>query len=114
MGFTWLTDRDQKDSLLRELEEFLHAKEKKDQQEMEEEFGDLLFSLVEYGRRNRIKANAALQRSICKFLDRFYKMISLAKDKGLEFEKLSQKEKDKLWDEVKQREQDLKSQNGCP
>ena len=104
MGFTWLTDEDQKQSVLKELEEFLMAKKTNDYEKIEEEFGDLLFSLVEYGRRNKIKANGALQKSINKFLDRFNKMISLAKDRGLEFEKLSQEEKDKLWEEVKERE----------
>jgi len=103
MGFTWLTDEGQKQSVLKELEEFLMAKKTNDYEKIEEEFGDLLFSLVEYGRRNKIKANRALQKAINKFLDRFNKMISLAKDRGLEFEKLSQEEKDKLWEEVKKK-----------
>ncbi len=102
MGFTWVSNREQKKSLLKEIEEFIEARDVlKDPNKMEEEFGDLLFSLVEYGRRHKIKANSALQKSINKFLMRFYKMLHLCHEKGLCFERLSQEEKDKLWEEVK-------------
>ncbi len=98
--FTWDTDKDQEKSVLQEIKEWIEAKSK-DQTKMEEEFGDILFSLVEYGRRHKIKANAALQKSINKFLNRYYKMKELAQNKGLCFKKLNQREKDLLWEEVK-------------
>lgn len=100
LGFTWDTNIQQEDALKKELEEFLEAKNKS-QEDMEEEFGDFLFSLIEYGRRNNIKANSALQKAINKFLLRFNKMLEIAKKKNVDFSSLTQNEKDRLWDEAK-------------
>ncbi len=100
LGFTWNNNLEQEEALKKELQEFLEAK-RNSNQDMEEEFGDLLFSLVEYGRRHNIKANSALQRSINKFLTRFNKMLEIAKEKNIDFYSLPQEEKDKLWELAK-------------
>jgi len=103
MGFTWETNKDQEEAIFKELQEWIDAKHM-ELSKKEEEFGDFLFSLVEYGRRHGIKANAALQKAINKFLTRFYAMLKMAKERGLCFEKLTQREKDELWEEVKKSE----------
>jgi nucleoside triphosphate diphosphatase len=68
---------------------------------MEEEFGDALFTLVELGRRQGIKSNAALDRANLKFLARFERMEALALERGLDLPELPLADKNRLWDEVK-------------
>jgi len=101
MGFTWKDNVEQEKALCREWEEWVQVREKGDYERREEEFGDVLFSLVEHGRRYGIKANSALHGAICKFLSRFSAMLKLARSRGLVWEDMSQEEKDRLWEEVK-------------
>ena len=56
---------------------------------------------MEYGRRRGIKANSALAVANAKFLRRFEAMEELARQRGLELDKLSLTEMDRLWDEIK-------------
>ncbi len=100
-GFTWATDADQEAKLAEEWNELQAALASDDAAAKEEEFGDYLFSLVEYGRRRGIKANSALAVANAKFLRRFEAMEKLARERGLELDKLSLEEMDKLWDEIK-------------
>lgn len=100
-GFTWATDADQERKLAEEWNEWQGALAGQDQAAQEEEFGDYLFSLVEYGRRRGIKANSALARANIKFLERFTAMEKLAATRGLEPDKLSLPQMDALWDEIK-------------
>jgi ATP diphosphatase len=101
VGFTWPTDIDQEAKVAEEWNELQAALTGDNASAREEEFGDYLFSLVEYGRRRGIKANAALARANAKFLDRFEKMEKLARERGLELDRLSLAEMDALWDEIK-------------
>jgi len=100
-GFTWATDRDQEAKLAEEWEELQVALAGDDAAAKEEEFGDYLFSLVEYGRRRGIKANSALAVANAKFLHRFEAMEKRARERGIELDKLSLEEMDNLWDEIK-------------
>lgn len=100
-GFTWATDADQELELAEEWEELQTALAGQDKAAREEEFGDYLFSLVEYGRRRGIKANSALALANTKFLERFTAMEKLAATRALELDKLSLAEMDALWDEIK-------------
>ena len=101
VGFTWPTDADQEAKLAEEWTELQGALAGDDPAAREEEFGDYLFSLVEYGRRRGIKANSALSVANAKFLRRFEAMEKLAVQRGLELDRLSLTEMDKLWDEIK-------------
>jgi ATP diphosphatase len=101
IGFTWPKDVDQEHKLLEEWQEWLKAKASKDQDKMEEEFGDYLFSLTEYARRNSIKPNSALDKANNKFLHRFQAMEELATQKGIDLSQASIEEMDRLWEEVK-------------
>ena len=100
-GFTWPTDADQEAKLAEEWAELQAALAGDDAAAREEEFGDYLFSLVEYGRRRGIKANSALSVANAKFLRRFEAMEKLAVERGLELDRMSLAEMDKLWDEIK-------------
>ncbi|NCD24638.1 MAG: nucleoside triphosphate pyrophosphohydrolase [Deltaproteobacteria bacterium] len=101
VGFTWPTDQDQEQKLDEEWRELQAALDSGDPAAMEEEFGDYLFTLVEYGRRRGIKANSALAVANAKFLSRFEKVEKLARERGLELDRLSLAEMDALWDEIK-------------
>jgi len=99
--FTWESDQAQCDALKVEWDELQHAVAAKDANATEAEFGDYLFSLVEYGRRLGVKANAALEGANAKFLSRFRKMEELAQSRGLDTALFNLADWDTLWDEVK-------------
>jgi nucleoside triphosphate diphosphatase len=99
--FTWDKDQDQRGQLDAEWRELAQAVAQGDQAAMEEEFGDYLFCLVEYGRRLGIKANSALETANRKFLRRFEAMEVLAAERGLDVSNFSLADWNALWDEVK-------------
>lgn len=103
-GFTWDSDREQASALEKEWKEWEEVRGSKDQTRKEEEFGDLLFSLVEQGRREGVKANAALHRANQKFLRRFERAVELAEERGLDWDRLGMEQKDRLWEEAKAEE----------
>jgi len=101
VGFTWETDEDQRAQLEQEADELARAVASGDEDAIREEYGDYLFTLIEYGRRLGLKANAALDDANRKFLTRFTKMEEMARERGLDLPNLSLDEKNKLWDEAK-------------
>ena len=101
IGFTWDTDEQAKAQYNAELREWEEAAAAKDQARMEEEYGDALFTLVELGRRQGLKANAALDAANIKFLARFRRMEELARQRGQDLPELSLEAKNSLWDEAK-------------
>jgi ATP diphosphatase len=103
-GFTWNSDQDQEAALDREWIEWKQTRSENDYDREEDEFGDLLFSLVEYGRRRGIKANAALHRANLKFIRRFEAMLDLAHKEGLDWAAMSMEDKDDMWKRVKKGE----------
>ncbi len=104
VGFTWGKDNEVEKKLNEEWQEFIQARTMEDQRKAEEEFGDFLFTLVEFGRRNKIKANTALSGANSKFLDRVEKIETLALEKGLDISELDMEQMDALWDEAKKGE----------
>lgn len=99
--FTWDTDEDAEMQVEAEWLEFMDAKESGDPEAMEHELGDLIFTIVELGRRHGLKADVALDKTNTRFLRRFAAMEALARERGLDFSALDQAAKDALWDEVK-------------
>lgn len=97
-GFDWETLPEIDEKVIEELNELRNAKSEK---EKEEEFGDLIFTLVNIARHQGIDAEQALRQSNRKFHSRFTKMEILSSNRGREFEELNINEKDALWDEVK-------------
>jgi MazG family protein len=68
---------------------------------IEEEIGDLLFSVVNLARKLKVDGETALQAATEKFSTRFRKVEALARERGIVLDKLSLAELDVLWDEVK-------------
>jgi nucleoside triphosphate diphosphatase len=70
-------------------------------QQLVDEMGDLLFTIVNWSRHLHIDAEAALRAANDKFERRFARMESLARARGLELAQLSAAEWDALWNEAK-------------
>ena len=97
-GFDWETSKEIEEKVIEELNEL---KDAASEEEKEEEFGDLLFTLVNIARHQGIDAEKALRVSNRKFITRFKKMEEVSANQGQEFEKLNINEKDALWNEIK-------------
>lgn len=100
-GFTWPDDQAARRQFDDEWREWEEAMAGEDRDHEEEEFGDLLFTLVELGRRRGIKANAALDRANRKFLQRFEAMELKAREQGLAIREENLDALNALWEGVK-------------
>ena len=98
VGFDWDNADQVWEKVLEELNEFKEAKTKEDQ---EEEFGDLLFSLINYARFKGIHPEDALEKTNKKFIYRFqYLETESAKDGKLMGE-MTLNEMDEYWNRAK-------------
>jgi XTP/dITP diphosphohydrolase len=100
IGFEWSNKEDVWAKVLEEIEEF-KAEEAIQSVEMEEEFGDILFSLVNYARFNNINPENALAKTNEKFKNRFQLMEQFIEKEGLELSKMTLIEMDIYWDKAK-------------
>ena len=101
VGFDWQSvdgALDKIDEEKKELEQAIKADDKKN---IEEELGDLLFSVVNVSRFVGVDAEEALTASADKFLNRFSVVEKLADERGLNMSETSLEELDKLWEEAK-------------
>ena len=99
VGFDWPSKDDVWDKVDEELQEFKEA----EGIEKEEEFGDLLFSLVNYARWLKINPDDALEKTNKKFKYRFETIEQYAKDNGKRMEEMTLAEMDKIWDLAKRK-----------
>src|SRR5215204_7581728 len=101
VGFEW-ENRDQVwDKVKEEENELAEAIVSKDQRHMEEEFGDLLFSLVNFARFLNIDAENALEVTNKKFIKRFTRMEEKAMEGGKPLAQMSLEEMDAIWNQIK-------------
>ena len=70
-------------------------------EKMEQEFGDVLFSMINYARFLNIDPETALEKTNKKFKHRFELMESYAKEHGLDLAQMSLIEKEALWQQMK-------------
>jgi tetrapyrrole methylase family protein/MazG family protein len=101
VGFEWKNLDGVLEKLLEEVKEI---KEAKNQAEKAQEIGDLLFTMVNYARWEGVDPEAALREANQKFFRRFTAVEELARKRSKELQKLSFKEWDDLWEEVKRGE----------
>jgi len=97
-GFDWPNKEDVLKKVWEEWEEFETAPNKK---EKEQEFGDFLFSLINYARFEGINPDDALESTNRKFKKRFEYIEQKAREVGLKLEDLSLQEMDVWWNEAK-------------
>ena len=102
VGFEWDNRYQVWEKVIEELEEFhTEAESNLSKEKIEEEFGDFLFALINYGRFLNINAETALEKTNNKFIRRFKQMEKIAKEEGLKFEELNLEQQDNLWEKVK-------------
>ncbi len=101
IGFEWENKQDVWAKVEEEMNEITTAVQHADKNEMEAEFGDILFSLVNYARFLQIDPEAALEKTNQKFIRRFKFMEKKAVEKGLTLDKMSLSEMDELWNAAK-------------
>ncbi|HXB44037.1 MAG TPA: nucleoside triphosphate pyrophosphohydrolase [Puia sp.] len=99
--FEWENPEQVWDKVQEELGELHEAVALKDDNKMEEEFGDLVFSLINYARFLRIDAENALERTNKKFIARFMQMEKEALSQGKSLDVMSLSEMDAIWDSIK-------------
>jgi XTP/dITP diphosphohydrolase len=101
IGFEWDNKEDVWKKVEEELSELQEAIAEKNEQHIEEEFGDVLFSLINYGRFLNIDADVALEKVNKKFIARFKKMEDTALESGKQLSAMSLQEMDAIWNIVK-------------
>lgn len=101
VGFEWNNSGEVWEKVEEETLELKEAVDSGDIRHMEEEFGDLMFSLINYARFLHIDAETALERTNRKFIDRFTKMEQTIVLSGKQMTDLSLEELDAIWNAVK-------------
>ena len=101
IGFDWQNKNQVWDKFQEEIEEFQREEKNNDSEKMEEEFGDVLFSLVNYSRFVNINPEDALEKTNKKFIRRFQFMEQKIKEDGLDLSKLSFEQMNTFWDMAK-------------
>ena len=101
IGFDWENKNQVWDKFQEEIKEFQHEEKKNNAEKMEEEFGDVLFSLVNYSRFVNINPEDALEKTNKKFIRRFIYMEQKIKEEGLDLSKLSFEQMNNFWDMAK-------------
>ena len=102
VGFEWDNREQVWMKVEEETEELKMALKAGRQDEIEEEFGDLLFSLVNYARFLQVDAENALERTNKKFIHRFNQMEQRALQTGKDLRSMSLEEMDAIWNAIKQ------------
>ncbi len=101
IGFDFPNVKNTVDKIKEEFEEFNSALLSQNKSEIDEEFGDILFSLINYSRHIGIDPDESLKKSTQKFIDRFNKVEKILKSKNLDFDNCSDEELNNFWNDVK-------------
>ena len=101
VGFDWDQMAGVIQKIEEELQEFYDEVDRNDKTSAEAEFGDLLFSLVNYARFIGINPDDALSRTNQKFRSRFVNMEKKISDRQIKMNQLKLDDWEKLWQEVK-------------
>jgi MazG family protein len=101
VGFEWDNTEQVKEKVDEESKELEEAVASGDIAKIEEEWGDLAFSLVNYARFLKIDAENALEKTNKKFIGRFTRMEALAQERGTTLSEMTLAEMDQLWEQAK-------------
>ncbi|MBI3884013.1 MAG: nucleoside triphosphate pyrophosphohydrolase [Sphingobacteriales bacterium] len=101
VGFEWDNKEQVWDKVEEEQQELKEAIASGNQQHIEEEMGDVFFSLINYARFLQIDAENALERTNKKFINRFNKMEAEAAVIGKSLTEMTLEEMDSLWNKIK-------------
>ncbi|MER3317669.1 MAG: nucleoside triphosphate pyrophosphohydrolase [Allomuricauda sp.] len=101
VGFDWEKPEQVFEKLKEELGELQEEVEANNADKMESEFGDVLFSMVNYARFLKINPENALERTNKKFIKRFQYLEEKAKEAGKTMKDMTLAEMDVFWEEAK-------------
>lgn len=98
VGFDWNDSEPAFDKILEEIHELkANVDNGKEISAVEDEMGDLIFSIVNYSRFLKVNPEDALRRTIDKFRKRFEKIEKYAEENGRQLEDMSLEEMDEIW-----------------
>ena len=101
VGFDWDNKEDVWNKVKEELGELKAEVDKEDPVRMEEEFGDVLFSLINYARFLHIHPEDALEKTNRKFMNRFQLLEKMVKEDNRQLTDMSLEEMDVYWERAK-------------
>lgn len=103
VGFDWNEDGEVIKKILEEIKELRAAKAARDQSKIQEEFGDLLFSIVNLARFWGVSPEDALRKTVEKFIRRFNYIEDVLKVQGRDVRGATLEEMDDHWNEAKKK-----------
>ncbi|MCH5222474.1 MAG: nucleoside triphosphate pyrophosphohydrolase [Muribaculaceae bacterium] len=104
VGFDWEEPSQVWDKVKEEMSEVEQEIKAGNKEHLEEEFGDLLFAVINAARLYHVDPENALEKTNRKFIRRFGYLEAKAKEIGKSLKDMSLSEMDKIWDEAKTKE----------
>ena len=104
VGFEWENTGQVQEKVDEEIQELYEAVESGNQKEIEEEFGDVMFALINYARFVKVDPERALELTNKKFIRRFQRVEGMAAEQGKSLHDMNLTEMDDLWNKVKEEE----------
>ena len=101
VGFDWEKPEQVWEKVEEELNEFRHEADANHHEKATEEFGDLLFSLINYARFKNINPDEALERTNKKFIKRFQYLESESAKDGKKLSEMTLEQMDVYWNKAK-------------
>ena len=101
VGFDWEEPQQVFEKLKEELEELQHEITENNREHIEAEFGDVLFSMINYARFLKVNPEDALERTNKKFIKRFQYLEKKAKENNKSLQDMTLGEMDVFWEEAK-------------
>ena len=101
VGFDWGDIEPVWRKIDEEFVELRHALEATDHEAIHEEFGDLLFAMVNLSRFIKVNPEDSLRCAVQKFIDRFQKLEDIFRQEGKNLHDVSLEEMDRIWEQIK-------------
>ena len=101
VGFDWEEPHQVFEKLQEELKELQDEVVKDDAERIEAEFGDVLFSMINYARFLKVDPESALERTNKKFIKRFQYLEEKAQERNKSLQEMTLAEMDVFWEEAK-------------
>ena len=101
VGFEWATKEEVWEKVEEEQQELLEAVQSGNQKDIEEEAGDLFFSIINYVRFLNVDAENCLELTNKKFISRFLRMEQIVQERGKDLGEMTLPEMDAVWNEIK-------------